>query len=185
MFYDTYIPRRFVLDDGEEVVLKAIDVENIPKMDPMFKLYVPWDAVDKVYNHLINLGFEQAYPTIPKGEKYNIRIKLYSPWELHLRIYSDGFIEAEVEVQREYIQHLGDKRIYVVYEAFEYYQEVYQYLHIYYVPKQRWVVKVIDNFRVVLSPPDTLVEWKPIVKGIVLAGLLYYILSKLKEGSKR
>ena len=124
MLFETYIPRRFVLDDGEEVVLKAIDVENMPKMGPMFKLYVPWDTVDKVHSHLINLGFEPAYPSVSKGEKYTVRKKLYSPWELHLRVYGDGFIEAEVEVQREYLQHLGDKRIYVVYEAFEYYQEV-------------------------------------------------------------
>ena len=47
-----------------------------------------------------------------------MRNVLSDVWELHLRLYSDGFIEAEVEVRREYLEHLAPRRLNVVYEAF-------------------------------------------------------------------
>ena len=47
-----------------------------------------------------------------------------------MRLYSDGFIDAEVEVRREYMEHLAPRRLNVVYEAFEYYRDVCDKLHL-------------------------------------------------------
>ena len=105
-------------------------------------------------------------------------------WELHLRLYDDGFIDAEIEVRREYLEHLN-RRLNVVYEAFEFYRDLYGKLHVLYVPSGEWIVKIIDHFHIKLREPDTLTPWKPIVIGIVVAGLFSYALLNLTRGGKR
>jgi len=52
------------------------------------------------------------------------------------------------------------------------------------VPKRRWVVKIFDYFHVKLREPDTLTPWKPIVLGIIVAGLFVYASSKLAKGGR-
>jgi len=102
-----------------------------------------------------------------------------------VRLYDDGFIDAEVEVRREYVEHLTTpRRLNVVYEAYEYYRGVYDRLHIWYVPKRRWVVKIFDHFHVKLREPNTLTPWKPVVLGIIVAGLFVYASSKLAKGGR-
>ena len=184
MVYVTVIPRKFVLDSGDVVVLTARDVEEVLVRDTLFRLWVP--DVEAVYRYLVDVqGFEPATPSIRKGEKYSLRKVLSSVWELHVRLYDDGFIDAEVEVRREYVEHLTTpRRLNVVYEAYEYYRGVYDRLHIWYVPKRRWVVKIFDHFHVKLREPDTLTPWKPVVLGIIVAGLFVYALSRLAKGGK-
>jgi len=182
--YITVIPRRFILESGDVVVLTARDVEEKLTRDTVFRLWVP--DVDAVHEYLTSKqGFETATPSTYKGEKYSLRKVLSDIWELHLWLYSDGFIEAEVEVRREYLEHLTPRRLNVVYEAFEYYRGVYDKLHLWYVPAGKWVVKVIDHLNVKLREPDTLTPWKPIVLGIVVAGLFAYALSRLAKGGRQ
>ena len=45
-------------------------------------------------------------------------------------------------------------------------------------------VIIIDVFHVKLREPDTLTPWKPIVIGIVVAGILSYALLKLTRGGR-
>ncbi|GBC75050.1 hypothetical protein HRbin06_00361 [archaeon HR06] len=95
-------------------------------------------------------------------------------------------MESEIEVQREYLEHLGDKRIYVVYEPFEYLRDIYNNFHLIY-KGDRWVMKVIDNFRVALRPPKSLTPWKPIIVSLVAfasIGILAYTLDRLSKGEK-
>ena len=114
--YVTMIPRRLTLESGNTVTLTALDVEEKLVKDTVFRLWVP--DVEKVYRHLVEKhGFETAAPSIPKGERYSLRKVLSDIWELHVRLYDDGFIDAEVEVRRELIGHLF-RRLNVVYEAF-------------------------------------------------------------------
>jgi len=114
-----------------------------------------------------------------------LRKVLSDVWELHLRLYSDGFIEAEVEVRREYIEHLASRRLNVVYDAFEYYRGVYDKLHLWYVPAGKWIIKVIDHLNVKLREPGTLTPWKPIVLGVVATGLFVYALTRLTKGGRK
>lgn len=180
--YVTMIPRKFILESGDTVTLKAIDVEEKLVKDTIFKLWVP--DVEAICKYLIEKqGFEHVAPTIPKGERYSLRKALSDVWELHLRLYDNGFIDAEVEVRREYLKHLN-KRLNVVYEAFEFYRGLYDKLHIFYAPAREWIVKIIDHFHVKLREPDTLTPWKPIVIGIVVAGILSYALLKLTRGGR-
>jgi len=182
--YETYIPHKFLLDNEELIVLKAYEIEEAK--EPLFFTYIPTNKVDVIYNHLKSKGFENAKPSIKKGEKYSIRKILDYPWELHLRIYDNGIIESEIEVQREYLEHLGDKRIYVVYEPFEYLRDIYDKFHLIY-KRDRMVMKVIDNFRIALRPPKSLTPWKPIVISLVALtsiGILAYTLDRLSKGEK-
>jgi len=182
--YITVIPRRFILESGDVVVLTARDVEEKLTRDTVFRLWVP--DVDAVHEYLTSKqGFETATPSAYKGERYSLRKVLTDIWELHLQLYSDGFIDAEVEVGREYLEHPTSRRLNVVYEAFEYYRGVYDKLHLWYVPAGKWVVKVIDHLNVKLREPDTLTPWKPIVLGIVVAGLFAYALSRLAKGGRQ
>ncbi len=182
--YVTVIPRRFILESGDVVVLTARDVEEKLVKNTLFRLWAP--DVKAVYEHLTNVqGFEVATPSVYRGEKYSLRKILGDVWELHLRLYSDGFIDAEVEVKREFLEHLTLRRLNVVYEAFEYYRGAYDKLHIWYVPKGEWVIKIVDHLNVKLREPDTLTPWRPIVLGTVAIGLFVYALSRLAKGGRQ
>ena len=64
--YVTMIPRKFILESGNTVTLRAIDVEEKLVEDTVFRLWVP--DVEAVYKHLVEKqGFENAVPAIPKG----------------------------------------------------------------------------------------------------------------------
>ncbi|MGC9227737.1 hypothetical protein [Caldivirga sp.] len=185
-YYETYIPRRFMLNDGSVVDLKAADIEETVSKEPLFQLYVPPDRVDEVYRVLLTEGFRETQLRVLKeGERYSLVKRLIDPWELHVRIYYNGLIESEVEVSREYLEHLGDYRVYVVYEAFNYYSKAYDKLHMLYKPSGRWVVGVVDHVRIRVLPPKTLTPWKPIVAAagfFAVTGVLLYALSKLEKG---
>lgn len=182
--YESYVPRRFVLDSGEVVTLPAEVVEDSLVKEPLFLLWVPSRLIEVLHAHLLKMGFEEAFPSLPKGEVHSVRRLLEDPWELHLRIYADGFIESEVEVRREFVEHLGDRRMYVVYEAFEFYRDLYDTFHVYYRPSGKWVVKVLENFRVRVRPPQSLTPWKPVVAGVAAlatVGLLIYALNRFSR----
>jgi len=102
-----------------------------------------------------------------------------------VRLYDDGFIDAEIEVRREYMECLAPRRLNVVYEAFEFYREVYNRLHIWYAPKREWITSIIDHFHVKLRELNTLTPWKPIVLGMAVAGLSAYALSSLVKGDEQ
>jgi len=77
--YVTVIPRKFVLDNGDVVVLTARDVEERLVKDTLFRLWVP--DVEKIYRYLIDVqGFEHTIPSVPKGERYSLRKVLSDFW---------------------------------------------------------------------------------------------------------
>jgi len=182
--YITKIPRKFILESGDIVTLKITDVEEKLAKDVIFRLWVP--DVEAIYKYLIEKqGFEHVILAIPKGERYSLRKALNDVWELHLRLYNDGFIDAEVEVRREYFEHFN-KRLNVVYEPFEFYEGLYDKLYVFYTPAREWIVKILDNFHIKLRKPNTLTPWKPIVMdiGMISAGLLICVLTKLTREDK-
>ena len=186
--YETYVPRKFVLDDGRVVPIFSSDVEKILIKKPLFLLYVPPSHIDGLHNYLReHMGFEEATPALPKGEKYTVRKILSYPWEHHLRLFENGFIEPEVEVQREFFEHLGQRRLFIIYEAFEYYRGFYENLHIFHNLTRKWVINVLDHFKVRLRPPQSLTFWKPVVAvagAALTVGVLLYALSKLSKGKE-
>jgi len=178
MDYVTYLPRTVEFDDGSQAILNKNEV-----LRGCLRLYVPNNLVDNLYQHLKEKGFVDAVPCLPKGEKYSISRLIKKPWELHIRIYSNGFIEAEIEVSREYFEHLSERRVPVIYEAYDYYRDLYNQLHIYDINRRKWIVNVIDHYQVALRHPETLTPWKPItiIAIIAMLGLTAYALSSLRK----
>lgn len=184
-YYETYIPRSFTLDNGEHVELEASEIEEKMSSEPLFLLYIPPDRINDLREALKSRGFYEPVLHVSKGEVYSLVKRLREPWELHVRVYEGGFMEAEVEVSREYVEHLGPYRVYVVYEAFSYYSHVYDKLHVLYKPSRAWVISVKEHFRVRVRPPKLLTPWKPIVASAAAAtalGMLAYALSRLERG---
>ena len=181
--YEVHLPRKFLLEDG---FLETVHWEDACRTDnPIFRLYIPPTKIspDKLAESLIlKQGFEKI-PALPKGERYSLRKVLSPPWELHLRIFDDGFLEAEVEVQREYLQHLEPWRSAVIYEAFWSYYTIYPHLHIFYVPKGKFVTRVYEHFRIQLKPPERLTPTTPIVLlGVMgICGMIALALSHIKK----
>jgi len=173
--YETLIPRKFVLDSGELVCLNANDVTSTNT--PLFLLYTP-EKPKILYRYLKAKGFEDAKPSKYKRELFSVRKPIDKVWELHIRIYRNGFLEGEVEVRREYLEHLSKRRSFVVYEIYEWTKDLCSDLYIFYKPRRRWIVRIIDNFVVRLDPPSVLTPWKPIAVGV--SALLLTILRKLR-----
>lgn len=145
---------------------------------------MPVREINNVYRVLRGEGFKDTQLSAFKGERYSLVKKLEDPWELHVRIYDGGFLESEVEVSREYVEHLGEYRIHVIYEAYSYYSKVYDKLHILYKPSGRYIVKILDHVRIRVRPPKTLTPWKPIAVAaglFAVVGSIFYALSKLEK----
>lgn len=166
--YETLIPQKFVLDNGKIVSLTSKDVESMK--EPLFLIYIP-KSPQEIYEYLKGRGFVDAKLAVKKGEVFSLRRLLDHPWELHVRIYKNGFVDGEVEVRREFIEHLSRRRLFVVYEIYDHVKDICN-LHILYKPEGRWVVRIETNFVVRLDPPEKLTPWKPLVICLSLATLL-------------
>lgn len=105
-------------------------------------------------------------------------LKLAKPWELHVRMtdIKDGLIaiHSEVEVSRDYMQHMFSQRTYVVYEVAQMLQKHKIEYDIWSRKLRRNVLKVIDDYRVKLtSPAFPAFAWKPMVYAMATVGALY------------
>lgn len=154
--------------DGRTVKLRAKEVsEGFSKNPPIICGHVTTEEVDTVYNHLRVVGFEEAIPANPEGEKCGLGLDPGNHWELHVRIFPDGRLESHVEVSREYFEHLGNNRIFVVYEPFQYLYPKWP-VNLLYTPFNKGVASVQNNFEVKMPPPASFTPWKPVVVSIAL-----------------
>ena len=98
-----------------------------------------------------------------------------------LSIFS-GDIKPYIEVNREYFENVRNPKIYVVYEAFELYREVYPDFNVKYNGK--WIEEIKGNYSITLPAPSRLNPWKPLIGGLALAaiiGLAIWALSKPRD----
>ncbi|MCD6099625.1 MAG: hypothetical protein J7K33_03475 [Candidatus Marinimicrobia bacterium] len=55
-------------------------------------------------------GFQHTPLQIWKpGQVFGLVKKVKDPWEMHVRGFEDGHLEAEFEVSRDYLEHLDDR----------------------------------------------------------------------------
>ena len=105
-------------------------------------------------------------------------LKLSKPWELHVRMtdIKDGLvaIHSEVEVSRDYLQHMFSQRTYVIYEVAQMLQKHKIEYSIWSRNLKKYVSQVIDDYRVKLaSPVFPAFAWKPMIYAIATVGSLY------------
>ncbi|NON63152.1 hypothetical protein [Acidianus sp. RZ1] len=156
---------------------------NINK-EAIFKSWIPPEVIPNVVEELRKKGFKDAVPSMPQGEVYSLSKKLNEVWELHIRIFDNGFIESYIEVGREFFEHLGDIRAYVAYEAFEYCRDAYEKFHLYNSPANEWITEIYSNFRLELPPPSSLTPWKSIIGGLAILGIVTGLTYFLAKGGK-
>ena len=177
----TYLPREVVYFDGTTAVLSRDYVLK----EGNLRLFVPKSKIEAVVSALKGSGFKEVSLEFTKGEKYSLSMKIYNIWELHVRIYQDGFMDGHFEVSRDYLEHLQYLTIPSIYEAFEFYRTAYDKLHIFDSVAGKWIKEIRTHYLVTLNPPRSLTPWEPImvVGGALSAvGIIAYALSRLDKG---
>lgn len=86
---------------------------------------------------------------------------------MHVRGFSDGRLEAEIEISRDYIEHLDDKY------CRDATPELKQILDIHQVPYQ--ARGNLPKMTFTLEPPGKLTPWKPIVAIVAIGAFLIWL----------
>jgi hypothetical protein len=175
MQYNTKYPKIVELTNGKKEnihVDKKLGVEELH--------IVVQESVEKIQKIFAQEGatkvkFEHKQPfQIGNG----LSLKLKKPWEMHVRLFDIKkemvSIQAEVEISRDYLQHLFSQRTPVIYEielilkkyGIEYKvwnNRISKYIHI-----------IFENYKIKISTPDIPVfAWKPMLFMISTVGLMY------------
>jgi len=123
----------------------------------------------------IHVKFEHKIPfQIGNG----LFLKLKKPWEMHVRLLEMKkeliAIQAEVEVSRDYLQHLFCQRTPVFYEIETLLKKHQIEYKIWNERIKKYVHAVLDNYKVQLTTPKFPVfAWKPMVFFIGTIGIFY------------
>jgi len=135
------------------------------------------DELLKIFSRegFTHIKFEHKIPLqIGSG----LSLKLKKPWEMHVRLLEmkKGLvaIQAEVEVSRDYLQHLFCQRTPVFYEIEVLLKKHQIEYKIWNERIKKYVHAVLDNYKVQLTTPKMPVfAWKPMVFFIGTIGILY------------
>jgi len=173
MEYQTRYPKTISFLDG---LKHKIDVDS---KDGVEQLHI---VVKKSFEELTKIFTAEGFTKVKLEHKQpnqignGLNLKLKKPWEMHVRMVDlkKGLIgiHAEVEVSRDYLQHLFSQRTPVVYEVeviLKKYQVEYSVWH---DKIKKNVSTIIDNYKVKLATPSIPVfAWKPMlfVIGTIMA----------------
>lgn len=174
-------PKTVELKNGTKVDFDLNDMKN----ERMLAIVIASEMVDSFSNYLFSQGFQQAVPAWKQGETIGVSKVVTDPWEMHIRIFSNGYIYSHIEVRRDYFEHLDERYIWPLYdEPLALVSKVTGAFGIMHLKSKQWVGRVITKTRMSISPPSSLTEWKPIATavGVIVAGAaLGYALAKLLD----
>ena len=163
-FFDG-IRHRIIVDNKEGVEQLHIVVKK--SFEDLMKIF----AVEG----FTKVKFEHKQPDqIGSG----LNLKLKKPWEMHVRMVDlkKGLIgiHAEVEVSRDYLQHLFSQRTPVVYEMEAILKKHQVDYKIWHDKIKKDVHMIFDNYKVKLAMPSIPVfAWKPMLFVIATIGAFY------------
>ena len=136
--------------------------------------------VDKLLKIFSNEGFTKVKfeHKMPFQIGNGLSLKLKKPWEMHVRLLDmkKGLvvIQAEVEVSRDYLQHLFSQRTPVIYEIESLLRKHQIDYKIWNDKFKKYVHTVFDNYKIKLATPNIPVfAWKPMVFVIGTVGVFY------------
>ncbi|ADY01505.1 hypothetical protein VMUT_1300 [Vulcanisaeta moutnovskia 768-28] len=177
--YIAYLPWYVKLEDGTRYKIPLSLIMRGLRSN-IFIIKIPSYEIRRAVMGLIEKGFKPTLLAVDKGESYSLSMRAYGPWELHTRIFNDGTIETEVEINRDYLQHLVGPRFNVVYETYESLRNYVSERKICIRPFGMCIGDVIENIGIELRAPKALIPWKPIA--IITASLaLAPILNNLSK----
>jgi len=123
-------------------------------------------CLDRVKEVLSGEGFRDTPLQVWKpGQVFGLVKPLDDVYEVHVRGYQDGTIDAEIEVSREYLEHL-------VYGSYPYDHYLLEILKKYNIPHK--VAKPVESAQK-LPKPATLIPWKPLLLIAAVVGVIAFI----------
>ncbi|MDH3278003.1 MAG: hypothetical protein OEL77_06905 [Nitrosopumilus sp.] len=141
-------------------------------------------VVKKNFEELLQIFTSEGFTKVKFEHKQpdqignGLNLKLKKPWEMHVRMVDlkKGLIgiHAEVEVSRDYLQHLFSQRTPVVYEIEEILKKYQIDYNIWHDKIKKNVQIIFDNYKVKLATPSLPVfAWKPMLFVISTISLFY------------
>ena len=175
MEYLTRYPKTISFFDGLKDSIKIDSKSGVEQLHVVVKHN--FDELMKIFSSegFTKVKFEHKQPSqIGSG----LSLKLKKPWEMHVRMteLKKGLIaiHAEVEVSRDYLQHLFCQRTPVIYEIEEMLKKHNVDYKIWNERIRKYVHTVFDNYKVKLSTPNIPVfAWKPMIFVIGTVGSFY------------
>ena len=173
--YVTKYPKTISFLDG----LKGmINIENSSNVE---QLHV---VVKKNASELFRMFLQEGFSKVKFEHKQPFQIgnglslKLKKPWELHVRLVELKkelvAIHAEVEVSRDYLQHLFGQRTPVIYEIENMLKKYEIDYRVWNNRIKKYVYTVFDNYKIKLVTPNLPVfAWKPMLFVIGTVGSMY------------
>ena len=115
MEYVTRYPKTVSIDEGKENKIL------VDKMNGVEELHL---IVKESSNKIRKILFDEGFTTVKFEHKQpsqigdGLSLKLKKPWEMHVRLFSNTkdsiSIQGEVEISRDYLQHLFSQRTAVI-----------------------------------------------------------------------
>jgi len=175
MEYLTQYPKSISLFDGIKDSIRIDSKEGVEQLHIVVKK--SFDELMKIFTKegFTKVKFEHKQPNqIGNG----LNLKLKKPWEIHVRMVDmkKGLIaiHAEVEVSRDYLQHLFCQRTPVIYEIESMLKKYEIDYKIWNARIQKYVHTIINNYKIKLSTPNIPVfAWKPMLFVIGTVGIFY------------
>ena len=175
MEYLTTYPKTISFTDGLRDSIKIDSKSGVEHLHIVVRKNV--EELLKIFKSegFTKVKFEHKKP-LQIGHGLNLKLK--KPWEMHVRFVElkKGLIaiQGEVEVSRDYLQHLFCQNTPVIYEIEEMLKKHQIDYKIWNKRISKYVHTIIDNYKIKLSTPNIPVfAWKPMVFFIGAVGLLY------------
>jgi len=175
MEYLTRYPKSVSFIDGIKDSIRIDSKNGVERLNVV---------VRKNFEELMKIFSKEGFTKVKFEHKQpfqlgnGLSLKLKKPWELHVRFVDmkKGLIaiHAEVEVSRDYLQHLFSQRTPVIYEIEEMLKKHKIDYKIWNTRIKKYVQTVFDNYKVKLSTPNIPVfAWKPMLFVIATVGSFY------------
>jgi len=141
-------------------------------------------AVKKSFDELSKIFAQEGFTKVKFEHKqpgqigHGFNLKLKKPWEMHVRMVDlkKGLIgiHAEVEVSRDYLQHLFSQRTPVVYEVADILRRYQVDYSIWHSHIRKNIHSITENYKIRLATPSLPVfAWKPMLFVVGTIGSIY------------
>ena len=141
-------------------------------------------VVRQSFDDLVKIFAQEGFTRVKFEHKQpgqigsGLNLKMKKPWEMHVRMIDlkKGLIgiHAEVEVSRDYLQHLFSQRTPVVYEVADILKKHHVDYTIWHNRIRKGISSITNNYKVRLATPSLPVfAWKPMLFVIGTVGALY------------
>ena len=175
MEYVTRYPKTVSLGDGED---KKIHVDKMKGVEELHLI------VKENASKIRKILFQEGFTTVKFEHKQPFQIgdglslKLKKPWEMHVRLFretkSSISLQGEVEISRDYLQHLFSQRTAVIYEIETILKRNGIEYNILNKRISKYIQNVVDEYKIKLVTPDIPVfAWKPMLFMIGTVGAMY------------